>query len=312
MELHQLRSFVRIIREGSFTRAAEALFVSQSALSQQMKTLEQKLGVSLFERQGRRLHLTQAGEIVQGYAEQMLRLATQMEDELDAFSGLTQGRVRIGTSDTACLYLLPAVIQQFRQTYPNIEIHLTNRPSSEVLTTLHAGDIDVGIITLPPESLATKLPNTGQRLSDFNVMNLLVRRDVAICPPGHALTKLREVTLADLADYPLLLLDPNSTSRATLDILLAAEGLTPRVTDLGSIEVVKRYVEIGLGISVIPRMAVESEIETNRLQAIALPWLPASAVGWVQRRHAQLSPAVRTFYEMLVASLQTNTFSTVG
>jgi DNA-binding transcriptional LysR family regulator len=117
MDLDQLRSFVTIAREQSFTRAAEKLFLTQSALSQQMKVLEQQLGEPLFERHGRQLLLTAAGQIIQEQATTILGLVEQMTQEVAALQGLAQGRIRIGASDTICLYLLPPIVQRLRTQY---------------------------------------------------------------------------------------------------------------------------------------------------------------------------------------------------
>ncbi|MBV7336503.1 LysR family transcriptional regulator [Chloroflexi bacterium TSY] len=326
MELHQLRSFITIVRQGSFTKAADKLFVTQSALSQQIKALEQKLGVSLFEHPRRRIYLTQAGEILRSRAEKMLRLEAEVQEELDGLAGLTRGRLRIGTSDTTCLYLLPTVVRQFRHTYPSIEIHLTNRPSSEVVAALQDGEIEFGIVTLPPNSVSQR--DDGQRLAslnsdrpmrgtifldrhkvDLDVQHLFWREDILITPPNHPLTQQPIVTVQNLVDYPLLLLERGSSSRAFLDQLFDAAAVVPRIIDLGSIEVIKRYVEIDLGISIIPRLAVEEEVQANQLQATTLAWLPEREVGWVQRHGAELSPAGREFHRMLIKSVENDSAS---
>ena len=127
VELNQLRGFLGVVREGSFTRAAEHLFLTQPALSLQIKALETELGEQLFERRNRRVYLTEAGAILQEKAESIFGLVSEIHEEMAARQGLQTGQVRIGTSDTICLYLLPSVVQAFRDAYPGIDIHLTNR-----------------------------------------------------------------------------------------------------------------------------------------------------------------------------------------
>lgn len=289
MDLHQLRSFITIAREQSFTQAAEKLFLTQPALSQQMKGLEQSLGERLFERHGRQLLLTAAGEIVQKQATTILRLVEEMQAEVAALKGLQQGRVRIGASDTICLYLLPPVVQAFRRQYPALEIHLTNLPSGEITTLLAEGTLDFGIITLlAPEARIT-------------VEHLLWREDLLIGHPTHPLLAQTAVSLAELANYPLLLLEQGSTSRALLDELFVQAQLTPRVIDLGSIEVIKRYVEIDLGIAIVPAFAVEREVRAGQLRTLSLPWLPLRAVGLITRNTGYLAPASRQFLQLLRA-----------
>lgn len=287
MEITQLRALMTIAREGSFTAAAEKLFVTQSALSQQIKTLETELGLQLFERQGRRITITAPGELVLARAQQMLAQLQQLHSDLAAFQRVAQGRLRIGTSDTVCLYLLPPVVQAFRQAYPAVDIHLTNRPSREVAALLVEGALDFGIISLPvPEP---------QLESDY----LCARAEVAVCAPGHPLAVQTQVSLAQLSEYPLLLLEKGTTSRALFDQLLAQAGYSPRIMDLGSIEVLKRYGEINLGVAIVPAMAVTAEVQTGRLHALALPWLPVRAVGIVRRRTSDVAPAEQAFLALL-------------
>lgn len=290
MDLDQLRSFITIAREQSFTRAAEKLFLTQSALSQQMKVLEQAVGEHLFERHGRQLVLTAAGRIIQERATTILGLVEQMTQEVAALQGLQQGRIRIGASDTICLYLLPPVVQGFRARYPAIEIHLTNLPSGEILAQLNEGLLDLGIITLPAHD------------PKLQIEHLLWREDRLICRPGHPLLAQAEVKLTDLMGYSLLLLEKGSTTRALLDQLFAAAQLSPQIIDLGSIEVIKRYVEIDLGIAIVPAFAVESEVGAGRLQTMPLPWLPLRAVGLITRNTGYFSPASRAFLQMLRAA----------
>lgn len=287
MDVGQLRALVMIVREGSFTGAAEKLFVTQPALSQQIKALETELGVQLFERRGRRITITAAGDLVLARAVEVLAQLQHLHQDLAALQGMTQGRLRIGTSDTVCLYLLPPVVQAFRHHHPEVEIHLTNRPSREVVALLIEGSIDFGIISLPV--------NEAQVESEY----LCARADVAICAPDHPLTAAAQPSLQQLVAYPLLLLEKGTTSRAFFDQLLVQAGLSPQITDLGSIEVIKRYVEINLGVGIVPAMAVAAEVQAGRLHTLALPWLPMRAVGIVRRRHSPIAPAEQAFVQLL-------------
>src|SRR5215217_5179182 len=149
MDFHQLRSFVQVAQEGSFTRAAEKLFLTQPALSLQIKALETELGTPLFERRNRQIFLTEAGHIVLQRAKELLGVAEQLRQDVADYQGVQRGRVRIGTSDTTCLYILPDLVQRFRAQFPSIEIHLTNKPSEEVAVLLKEGLVDFGIVTLP-------------------------------------------------------------------------------------------------------------------------------------------------------------------
>lgn len=288
MELHQLRGFVTVARTGSFTRAAEELLLSQPALSLQVKALEKSVGEPLFERQGRRLLLTPAGHVMLKRAEQILGLVQQAGEEVQSLKGLTGGRLVIGTNDSNCLYVLPEPVQLFRTRFPDVELHLTNSHSTQVVAWVAEGQADFGLVTLPVLN-----PSIETR-------PLFRRKDVLVCAPGHPICEQAAVTPEDLVAHPLLLLDRGSVSRGLFDQVLAEVGLLPQIVmEVGSIEVIKRYVEIGLGISIIPRFTAERELREGRLHAIPVDWLPKCFVGLIQRRGGYLSPAGQMFLELL-------------
>lgn len=288
MELSQLQSFAQAAQLGSFTKAAEALYITQPALSAQIKSLERELGVPLFERRNRRVYLTEIGAQLLQRVQAILTLVEQMQIDVAEHLGLEAGQIRIGTSDTICLYLLPDVIEQFTARYPGIEIALTNKPSTETVALLRAGLVDFGIVTLPQPT-------------ELTITELTQLEDVLICHPQHDLLRQPSLTLADIAAHRLLLLEESSTSRALLDQQFAAAGVQPEVMDLGSVEVIKRYVAIGLGIGIVPRAAVAVECAQGALHALALPWLPQRTIGIVRRRHSALSPGDRAFIALLQA-----------
>ena len=144
MELTQLRGFATVARMGSFTRAAEVLFRSQPAMSLQVKALERELGEPLFERRGRTLLLTPPGRVLLERAEQILGLVEQADDEIAALKGLAGGTLVIGTNDSNCLYVLPALIQRFRSRFPAVELHLTNSHSAQVVKGVVEGRVGRG------------------------------------------------------------------------------------------------------------------------------------------------------------------------
>lgn len=286
-----MQALAMIHEEGTFTKAAERLQISQPALSQQIKLLERELGTLLFERRGRQIRWTAVGEIVLARAQQILLQLDQLQIEIDGLLTLNHGQLRIGTSDTICLYLLPAVIQAYRRSYPQIDIYLSNRPSQEIVTLLQAGTIDFGIVTMPVQAQGVE------------TSYLCDRQDVAICAPDHPLAQqigeAKEVSVAELMAHQLLLLERGTTSRAFLDQLFVQVGVAPKVMELGSIEVLKRYAAINLGVAIVPSMAVQEEIARNHLCAFALPWVPARAIGIVQRRGSDGTPAAVTFLALL-------------
>jgi DNA-binding transcriptional LysR family regulator len=288
MELYQIRSFVRVARTGNLTRASEELNLTQPAVSQQIKALETDLGELLFERTGRRLLLTPAGRHLLERAEEILELTECARAEIDALGGLKKGAVHIGTNDSNCLYVLPEVIAEYRKEFPGITIQLANSHSSQVARWVEEGSVEIGVVTLP-------VAGTG-----LAATKLFDREDVLICEPDHPLATMSDPGPANLVQYPLLLLDRGSVSHARLREALTSVDQAPGpIMQVGSVDVIKRYVEIGLGVSVVPRINVEHEIGSGRLYARSLDWLPRLAVGVVRRSAGYLSPATREFVSRL-------------
>ncbi|MCZ6635948.1 MAG: LysR family transcriptional regulator [bacterium] len=288
MDLGQMRGFLETARERSFTKAAEKLFLTQPAVSLQVKALEEELGERLFERRGKQILLTDAGRLLFGRVEEILGMVDQVRQDLSALGELKIGQLRVGTSDTNCAYVLPPVVKAFREAYPGVEIRLTDRPSSQVVRMVLEGSVDFGLATLPVSE--TRVETEA----------LFFRDDVLIYHPEHLLGKKRQVRLLDLAGFPMLMLGQNSTSRMLLDRMFVEAGVVPEIAmELGSIEVIKRFVEIGLGIAMVPEVAVQEEVAGKRLVARSVDGLPARQVGLVRRIGGHLSQASAVFLTFL-------------
>ncbi len=293
MEFDQLRGFLETAREKSFTRAAEKLFRTQPAVSLQIKALENEFGQKLFERHGKRVSLTEAGRLLYNQAEQIFSIVDVIRNDMSGLSELRSGRLSIGTSDTNCAYVLPPVVEIFRSTYPGVEIQLTDRMSPEVARLVVGGAVDFGIATLP--------------LSDSRLDSELLfkRRDVVIACPDHPLASRRRLTLSHLSDDPLLALEEGSTSRSLMDRVFLEAGMHPRIAmELGSIEVIKKYVEIDLGIAIVPEAAVQMELKAGSLTQLHVQGIPERQVGIVRRTGGHLSPSAEMFLSFLRANLE--------
>ena len=292
MEFEQLRGFLETAREKSFTRAAEKLFRTQPAVSLQIKSLESELGRRLFERHGKRVSLTEAGRLLYVHAERIFSIVDRIRHDVSGLDELRTGRLSIGTSDTNCAYVLPPVVEAFRQAYPGVEIQLTDRMSPEVARLVVDGAVDFGIATLPvyDSRLDTEL--------------LFNREEVVIASAEHPLAQRTRLSIKDLANERVLALERGSTSRSLADRIFLQAGLQPRIVmELGSIEVIKRYVEIGLGIAIVPEVAVRSELSEGRLSSLSVGGIPAREVGIVQRTGGHRSPSAEAFIEFLRASV---------
>jgi len=303
LSLQRLRAFLAVARVGGFSSAARELGQSQSSLSQAVSGLEEELGQALFVRDGRAIHLTEAGTILAEHAERALGEIARGTEALASLRDLTRGSLLVGTSDTLASHVLPPVFAAFRARYPGVELRLDNRTSPAVAERVALRRVDLGVISLPlPKGLRIG-GRTAQAL--LSCEPLRVQRDVVICPPDHALAKRRTLSFAELVREPLVLLDGSTASRGLIDERFRALGVRPHVAmEMSSIEVIKRLVELGFGLSIIPELAVRRELAQGTLRALRMPspW-PKRQVGLVQPAHGSLSHAARAFIAVLRTEL---------
>lgn len=291
MELNQLKSFLAVARKGSFTGAAEGLFRTQPAISLRIRRLESELGQRLLERRQRGASLTPAGEIVRRRAEAIMGEIATLEAELADLSALKSGRVSLGANDTISLYFLPRVVKQFTRKYPKIELRLFTQISRRVLDLILSDQIDVGIVSLP-------LFHEGVEVRD-----LYQDRFIVVCPPGHPLTRKKRVRIHDLKSLPIIHLKPDTVTRNWIDSRLEPFGLKGQVRmEVSTIEVIKRLVEAGLGISILPEMAVRDELASGRLKVAKLRGIVLTrSVGLAFRRGRYFPMALQAFLDELAA-----------
>lgn len=260
MELHHLRTFREVVRERSFTAAARRLFLTQPAVSQQVKALETEIGERLLDRSGRDVRPTEAGALLFETAEKVLRELDDASDRIREARDQGEGSVVVACGDTIALYLLPPVLARFRDEFPRADVSVDCAGSPEVLARVLAGDADLGIATEPKE-LDPAL-ESGTLLEEDLVLAL---------PPEHRLAASGPAALSDLQGENAVLLARPASTRAVIDAGLAAADVT-LVTRLesGNFEVVKAYVARGFGLSILPALAVTDE-DRKRFAVHALP-----------------------------------------
>ena len=255
----QLNAFQAVALEKSFSRAAEKLLLTQPAVSQAIHSLEDRLGQPLFLRQGRTSTLTQAGQIFLEHVEEVFETLERGRFRLEALKELKGGRLTISTSDTTARYLLPEVLEIFRDRYPKVEICIRCKPSPLAAEQVLSHEADIGIVTLPIEH-----PKLASE-------KLILREDVAICSPNNLLAGRTKISFVELVNHPLLLLDRGSNTRTYIDQRLDKTGLKPKIAmELGSIEVIKRLVQLDFGVSIVPRVSVEEELEKGSIVAMTI------------------------------------------
>lgn len=300
MELRQLEAFVAVVAHGSFTRAASVLHLTQPAVTRQMAALESELKTRLFDRLGRTVRLTASGEALLRYAVSIVRLTREASEAVADIEAGEAGRLTVGASSTLATYVLPPLLRQFRERHPRIEIAIHTGVSAQVREMVRSGSADVGLVTgsapasVPDDALVTSV------LADYETCVVVL--------PAHPLANSRSsVSAAALAGTPLILMEVGTNLRTYVDRLLSAAGVEEQVTmELDNVEAIKRMIEAGLGVSVLPQVAVRAEVEAGRLSALTLTDLPRAhrRIALVHRRDKYLSAALRAFIALLKAEVR--------
>jgi DNA-binding transcriptional LysR family regulator len=289
MELFQLRYFVAAARRLHFTHAAQEMCVSQPSLSQQIANLEQELGAALFLRQGRTVQLTDAGTVFLIHAERILDEEANARRAVQEVMGLERGQITIWTLPTPGQHLLPPLLAAFRQAHPQIGVVLRETvPARAVAAAVAEGRADVGIVHLPYQ-----IEGLQERV--------LLREELAlVVPETHPLTRQNEVTLADTAQEDFIWAPEGTTSAHPLYAACLAVGFEPRIACVsGSAQGMQALVAAGLGIALLPHLAIAPPPGTCRIE-LALPRPTRTLVAvW---RADRLSRAATAFLQIQAVS----------
>ncbi len=289
MEIRQLRYFLSAARLGSIGAAAAEHFITQPAVSLQLKKLEGELGQKLLVRRGRRLVPTDAGTALVARAEAVIRSLDALESEMHGFRDLESGTLRVGNTDAASVYVLPDVYREFHRRYPGVRVEIVVGDTQRLLDTLAARRIEIATATLPVDE------------RDRVVRPIYRDELLVVVHPDHPLASRRRTTLRDVLDHEFITYPAGSRTRALIDAVFARHGEVPRVRmEISSPEAMKALVQVGLGVSVLPRPVVAADIERGRLRAVSIPDASFEReIGIVHRGAGGLSPAARVFLEMV-------------
>lgn len=291
MELRHLRYFEAVARHSHVTRAAAELHIAQPALSKQISQLEQELGVALFDRVGRNVRLTEAGEALLPHARATMAQVEAARAEMAERIGLRRGRATVGTPPTVGTQLLPPVLAAFNRRYPGIELRLHEAGVQTLLDLMETGLTDVAVVTLPVDD------------EHLTVVPLFTEEMVIAVWKQHPLAGQDQVRISDLRDEPWVLSPENYELReATLSACQAA-GFQPRVVlDGGETDTLLRFVAAGMGVALVPRLAVHGGSDVVTLRVIDQQLVRSLGLVWRGDRVA--SPAARALREFLVNELK--------
>ncbi|UQN29911.1 LysR family transcriptional regulator [Brachybacterium kimchii] len=296
MRIDHLQAFDAAARLGTFTHAAEELFLTQPSFSRKIAGLEAELGAPLFDRGRGGAALTAAGEALLPIARRILADERSARRTLDELAGLRRGLVRIGAPPTLCVSLVADVLAAFHARHPEIELHVLEAGAHTLAEALEAGDLDLALTVTREDRPGTDEARLVPLLREELVVVATAQR------PHDGTTLPDEVTLAELAALPQVAFNRSYELRASTDAAFAAHGLTPRIAVEGAeMDAVLRFVERGIGVAVVPAMVVRGRagLRSARLVRPALE----RTVNLALRRDAQASAAAAAMHEMVLASV---------
>jgi DNA-binding transcriptional LysR family regulator len=286
MDYDQLASFLEVAKLQSFSRAAEKIYRTQPAISAQVRLLEQECGEKLFDRSGKKVLLTPAGEILQRYAQRIIELNKEALQAIAELNQTAPAKQHIGANDDTSLSVLPKTYARFRELYPLVQISIYRNFSHKILQKVQVGAIEVGIVTLP------------QSANNMEAIPVFHDEMQVIVPASHPLAANRSATVEEVANFPLILPKTGHT-RVVLDRLLRAHREHLQVSmELASVETIKKFVGAGLGISIISRAYAQAEVAAGLVKLIPLEGLKLyRELGLIYRRDRYLSLPAKVFIE---------------
>ena len=289
MQIETLKVFCDLVDTASFSQAATLNSITQSAVSQQIRALEQRYHVSLIERGKKNFAVTQEGKAFLEASREILHTFESLGDRIKELQNVVAGELRVSTVYNIGLHELPPFLKKFKTAYPDVKVIVDYRRSAQVYTDVLEGDADLGLVAFPAKK-------TGLVIEDF-------RRDklVFVCHPAHRLAGRSGITLRDLEGEKFIAFEQGLPIRKVIDRLLREQNVRVEQTmEFDNVETVKRAVEIEGGVSVVPQTSVESEVRAGTLVAIEVEgfglWRPLAVI---YRRHRPISPAQKQFVELL-------------
>ncbi|HBH7065494.1 TPA: LysR family transcriptional regulator [Enterobacter cloacae] len=287
LNLGYLATFRLAIQRGSFSAAADLLGISQPAVSLQIRQLEQFLQTRLVERTGRGIKATDAGQALLAHGERIQQAVDEAIRSVSAFSHDVSGTITLGTGATACIHLLPPLLEQLRREFPLLSVGVTTGNTLDIVRAIEENRLDMGLVTLSV---------SGRALDVMPVMD----EEFVFIASREQKDAFRDLTPEALHAQPLIAFESGSGTRALIDGWFAGNGLTiAPVMQLGSIEAIKRMVRAGLGYSIVPRMAVKQDADRDGLCVMSLTPVLQRQLAVVMRQDKILSKGIAGIIRIL-------------
>jgi DNA-binding transcriptional LysR family regulator len=296
MEFGQLEAFVQVAHLGSFSRAAEALFLTQPSVTARIQSLEKDLGEELFERGGRTIKLNDAGSVFLAYAERALKEVQESRDALESLRNAELGHLRIGSALTISAYVLPRLLKAFRGCYPGVAVSVRTGRSEHVMDMVLADENQVGLVR-------------GLYHPELETVHLYDDEVVLVTHPSHEFAADGCAPIESVGRQPLIFFDKGSSYHGLIHGYFRDAGIVPAHSmELDSMEATKKMVEEGLGIAILPRVSVMRELGLGVLAEVRVTGAPPlkRPIALITRRSRRQSRPVKAFIELLQSTYHTN------
>jgi len=289
MQIESLRVFRDLVESQSFSKAAQMNSITQSAVSQQIRAMEERFHIPLIERSSKRFALTREGELLYDTSKEIISDFDSLLHQFNEMRNIVSGNIRIATVYSIGLHELPPYIKNFLKEFPNVNVHVEYRRSNQVYEEIQMGTSDLGLVAFPNNK------------KNLKVESFKKDRLVLICSPTHELAEKTDIDLNVIGDYKFIGFEPDIPTRRAVDKMFKEADIDPKpVMEFDNIETVKRAVEIDAGISIVPRATVEQEVRSKTLIAIEFAGKPYHRpLGMIYKSGRVLSPALKRFLKTL-------------
>ncbi|MEP6662161.1 MAG: LysR family transcriptional regulator [Verrucomicrobiota bacterium] len=289
MQIESLKVFCDLAETESFTKASQINGITQSAVSQQISSLERQFKSLLIERSKKKFRLTREGEILYEYSKQIIDLYDSLHCRLQEVKDIISGTIRVATIYSIGLHDLPPYLKNFLKTFPTVNVHVEYRRANQVYEDVLSNVVDLGLVAYPAK--------------DARLEIIPLRKDalVMICHPNHPLAKLKSVQLSQLSREKFISFEPDIPTRKAIDKILKDNGVEVHtVMEFDNIETVKRAVEIEAGISIVPHGTITQEVNKQTLAELKIEDLELfRPLAAIYKKNKVLSPAMKQFLQIL-------------
>ena len=292
MQIESMKVFCDLAETESFTRAAQINNITQSAVSQQINSLEKQFHSLLIERSKKKFRLTREGQVLYEYSKQIIQTYESLQSRLQEIKDIVSGTIRVATIYSIGLHDLPPYLKRFLKSYPTVNVHVEYRRSNQVYEDVLGNVVDLGLVAYPTR--------------DPKLEVVALRKDmlVLICHPSHPLARSKGIRLSSLAGQKFIGFEPDIPTRKAIDKILKDQNVeVHHVMEFDNIETVKRAVEIDAGISIVPQGTISQEVSKQTLAEVRIEdadfYRPLAAI---YKKNKVLSPAMRQFISILKGS----------